>query len=83
MTDERDFIQRSISLNQTMGQGTPTPEELAAQFSLYGARARAARLEYLKGELANREHTPREAAEHLRYERALRGIHEKLVAVGK
>ncbi len=83
MSDDRDFIERTISLNElTMGV-KPTPETLANALLLRGPHARGAILEQLKADAQNREFTAKQSADRLSYERALWDAHRKALAVGK
>lgn len=81
--DTRDFIERSISLSEATNGRKPSPEELAATLVLHAPHKRGAILDQITAEGQRSEHTVRQAADRMPYERALREAHLKALAVGK
>jgi hypothetical protein len=81
--DDRDFITRSIELSEATNGRRPSPDELAATLLLHAPAKRGAILDQIKAEGQRSEHTVRQAADRLPYERALREAHLQALAVGK
>lgn len=83
MTDDRDYLERSISLSETTNGVKPTPEALAKTLLLHSPSRRGAILEQMKADLQNKEYTARQAADYLGYERALWNAHRRALEAGK
>ena len=80
--DDRDFIQRAESITRNLyGESLP-PDRIAANFSLYGLKKRAAALERfddeLQGDIDSTVHSLRRRVRLMDLRRRMGDIHEAL-----
>jgi hypothetical protein len=79
MTDDRDYIQKTIELSEATNGRKPTPEELAVHFLAHGREKRGQILDSIKTSSRNQEYTIKQAADRMAYERALSRAQESRV----
>ncbi|MEY9465827.1 hypothetical protein ABH973_006240 [Bradyrhizobium ottawaense] len=81
MTDNRDYIDRTLSRTNNYLGREASPDELATEFAKMDIDARVDTLEAIQAD--DRELTPRELGKRLGYMRALLGTHERLRKAGR
>jgi hypothetical protein len=81
MSDNRDYIERTLSRSAGYLGREGTPDELAAEFAKMDIHERVDTLEAIKAD--DRELTTRQLGERLGYMRALLSTHERLRKAGR
>lgn len=77
MSDDRNFIDKTLSRYRNVNGSDAAPEDMAREFAKLGPADRVENLEMLEGEM--REYSgPEEAAKYYAHVRAIRSTHEKL-----
>jgi hypothetical protein len=85
--DDRDFIERTESINEKL-TGRPMPvDEMAEKFALFGLKKRATALESfdteLRGEIDSGSHSLRRRAQLMVLRRKMGSLHEAMRKAGR